>query len=134
MQTDMLFCTSLPVLLGSPRDTGRAARAAYLAHRVSCAVFGPRRSLRLLAYAVSAGPDLSHLSDAMRVTALRDFAASSENRRALLSLIPCSDEAEAFVSAHAGELETLYVLLPRPADADSDPLAPLVRSGYSVPY
>ena len=134
MQTDRLFFTSLPVLLGSPRETGRAARTAYLRHRVSCAVFGPRKSLLLLTYAVSAGPDLARLSDGMRVQALRDFALLPVNRRALLSLVPCSAEAEAFMSAHADELEPLYVLLPRPAAPDGDPLAPLVRSGGLTPF
>ena len=135
MESNWLMCTAVPVLLGSPRRCGIAAAAIWRRHRLSAVVCGRRRSLRLLLCAHTEGTDLSRLSDDGKVWALRDFAADPDRRTSLLALIPCSPDAEAFLSAHANALESDFVLLPCPFDPDgrvSDPLRLLIRSGEPV--
>lgn len=129
---DWLMCTAVPVLLGDPHRCGLAAREMWRRHRVTGTCLGRRRSLRLLLWAVSEGTDLSGLSDVCKVKALHDFAAVPDRRTSLLALIPCSPDAEVFLSAFADRLDPDYVLLPCPFDHDGhirDPLFPLIRAG-----
>ena len=132
---DWLMCTAMPVLLGDPRRCGRAAREMWRRHRVTGIFPGRRRSLRLLLWAASGGIGLSGLSDVCKVKALHDFAAVPDRRTSLLALIPCSPDAEAFLSAFADRLNPDYVLLPCPFDPDGhirDPLLPLIRAGETA--
>ena len=136
MESKWLMYTAFPVLLGDPKKAGRAAGMIWRRHRVVGVWCGRRRSLSLLLYARRAGTDLRGLSDDFRVQALRDLAADRSLRTGLLALIPCSDDAQRFLSDHAAALEDRFVLLPMPCGEDgrmTDPLAPLIRSQGPLP-
>lgn len=125
MESPWLYHTTLPVLVGTPADArkaGRLARALFRRHGVICTWFGRRLSLRLWLYTHRYPVSLGPLNDAMRVRALLDFAAAPVRRGYLLALIPCSPEADAFLTRCSDALGAAYVRL---AGNTDDPLKDL---------
>ena len=126
MNDAMLFYTALPVLLGSPRAAGRTAAALHLRHGIVPHWFGrgwhPLLSLFAKRHAMTAP-----YSDPMLTRLLLSFADEQRYTGGILCLIPCSEEADAYLARQRERLEEVFVILGRPTAGD-DPLSPIVRA------
>lgn len=123
-ETDYLYTTAVPVLLGGAVRAGKTAAEIYLRHEITSHWFGKGVDLRLVTYAKRhpLPSPITEMSDELLLQILLDFAAEQIG---LLALYPCDEVAEAFVNRSLPALESRYVVLP--PYTEGDPLVPLVR-------
>lgn len=129
MQEPMLFYTAVPILLdGHPRLIGRLAAELYARHGVDVHWYGRGWHPLLSVYAKRHPITLSFAEphDRVLVHLLRDFEKHQRHLGGIPCLIPCSDEAEAFLERTREVLEERFVFLERPS-LGSDPLYGLVH-------
>ena len=130
MREPMLFYTAIPVLLGgSPRVVGRLAASLYARHGIEPHWYG--RGFHPLAALYTARHRLpspfTEAHDGVILRHLCDFEKGYRHTGGILCLIPCSNEAEAFLERMRDPLEERFVLLARP-NRGPDPLYGLVQS------
>ena len=125
MECRWLYHTVVPVLLGDPSEAGRVASGLYSRHGLTPHWFGQGRGLLLTVYAERHPAPAGE--DGVLLRLLLAFAKERPAPAGLLTLIPCSEEAEAFLLRHRETLEEHFVLLSRPAP-HGEPLGGLVRA------
>ncbi len=131
MYDSMLYYTAVPILLGgSPRGVGRIAADLYIRHGISTHWYGRGWHPLIAVYAVRHPVSLpfSEENDGIMVRLLRGFEKQQRYTGGIPCLIPCSEEAEQFLSRAREEMEERFVILDRPAEG-ADPLCGLVH-GY----
>lgn len=123
-----LYGTAVPILLGGGRAAGRLARALYVRFGLEPHYFGGGRHLLTGIYAKRhAALPFTKENDGVNLLLLKAFAQEWGVGVGILSLIPCSPEAETFLARVGEALEEDYVLLDGPARSEN-PLAGLVQS------
>lgn len=128
MKERYLYGTAVPVLLDGGREAGRLARALYVRFGLEPHCFGNKRHLLTRIYAKRhAALPFTKENDGVNLRLLKAFSAEWGGGVGILSILPCSPEAEAFLARVGEALEEDYVLLDSPA-RNEDPLAGLVQS------
>lgn len=125
MEESFLYYTVFPVLLGDARSAGRVARDIYCRHGRESHWIGYGFSLYTAIYARRQSLPAGECYGSLTVRRLLDLAKEQRHGSALLCLIPCCEEAEAFLTEVREALEDRYVILPLPTRG-CDPLSPLV--------
>lgn len=129
MEHEFLFRTAVPVLLGDRRSAGRVALELYRRHGITPHWFGEGWGLLLFIYA-SRHPitlPFSPEHDGVTVRLLRAFVKEQKPYGGILTLIPCSPDAEGFLERARSELEEEFVLLEKP-NLPCDPIRGLLRA------
>ena len=122
-----LFGTAVPVLLDGGRSAGRLARMLYTRFGLEAHWFGAKGHLLLSVYARKhRALPFTKENDAVTLRLLRAFAREHGSAAGILALIPCSPEAEAYLTRVGATLEEEFVLLPLP-DLTEGPLRGLLR-------
>ena len=123
-----LFYTTTPVLLGGSAHAGRRAKAIWEAYHLTPHWFGRGRHWSLTAYAQkhTLPQKISLVSDTLLVQILIDFAKEQQDGN-ILVLIPCSKDAQEFLTRQKAVLETYFVILPHDTPLD-DPLSLLIKN------
>jgi hypothetical protein len=122
-----LYGTAVPILLDGGGVAGRLARRLYTRLGLRVHWFGSKGHLLLSVYARkhSALP-FFEANDPVTLRLLKAFARDHGTAVGILTLIPCSPEAAAFLARVRKELEDEYVLLDMPREGDN-PLRSLVQ-------
>ena len=123
-----LYSTAVPVLLDSGRRAGRMARMLYTRFGLESHCFEAKRRIltRIYARRYAALP-FTEENDRVNLLLLKAFAEEWGTGVGILSLIPCSPEAEAFLARAGHALEEDFVLLDSPASREN-PLQGLVQA------
>jgi hypothetical protein len=127
MKDRYLYTTAVPVLLGGGRLAGKTALYLYAHYGLAVRWLGDTWHPLLAIYAKRlASIPLTEENDA---TVTRHLLALAEGYRrsvGIPAIIPCSPEAEAYLTRAGDTLEEEFVLLPLP-DLTESPLRGLLR-------
>ena len=127
MKDRYLYTTAVPVLLGGGRLAGKTALYLYAHYGLAVRWLGDTWHPLLAIYAKRlASLPLTEENDA---TVTRHLLALAEGYRrsvGIPAVIPCSPEAEAYLTRAGDTLEEEFVLLPLP-DLTESPLRGLLR-------
>ena len=127
MQDALLYFTAKPVLLGAPKEAGRIAALLYRRHGITCRWLGNGSSLRLRIYArrhpLHIPPNKK--GERLYLRLLLDMA-KEKPLGGIPCIIPCSPDAEAFLTRFREDLEEHFTLLTCPKE-NADPLCSLVH-------
>jgi hypothetical protein len=127
MKDRYLYTTAVPVLLGGGRLAGKTALYLYAHYGLAVRWLGDTWHPLLAIYAKRlASIPLTEENDA---TVTRHLLALAEGYRrsvGIPAIIPCSPEAEAYLTRAGDTLEEEFVLLP-PPDLTESPLRGLLR-------
>ena len=127
MKDRYLYTTAVPVLLGGGRLAGKTALYLYAHYGLAVRWLGDTWHPLLAIYAKRlASLPLTEENDA---TVTRHLLALAEGYRrsvGIPAVIPCSPEAEAYLTRAGDTLEEEFVLLPLP-DLTQSPLRGLLR-------
>ena len=127
MNERYLYGTAVPILLDGGGVAGRLARRLYTRLGLRVHWFGAKGHILLSVYARK-HPALpfTEANDPVILRLLKAFAGDHGTAVGILTLIPCSPEAAAFLSRRRQELEEEYVLLDLPQEGEN-PLRGLVQ-------
>ena len=127
MEDRYLYTTAVPILLGGGRLAGKTAQYLYGHYGLEVRWLGDTWHPLLAIYAKRlASLPLTEENDA---TVTRHLLALAEGYRrsvGIPAIIPCSPEAEAYLTRAEDTLEEEFVLLPLP-DLTQSPLRGLLR-------
>lgn len=125
--SDYLYYTALPVLLGGRREAGRRAKVIWRRYGLTPHWFGVGRHFLLTSHAHRhlIPKKIGQMSDTLLLQILLDHAKEQASD-ALLALLPCEENARAFLERQKDALEPFYAILPHDAPWDA-PLSPLIE-------
>lgn len=127
MDARYLYTTAIPVLLGGGRLAGKTALYLYAHYGLEVRWLGEGWHPLLAIYADRlASLPLTEEKDAVVTRHLLAFAKGYQRSVGIPALIPCSPEAEAYLTRVGATLEEEFVLLPLP-DLTEGPLRGLLR-------
>jgi hypothetical protein len=127
MKDRYLYTTAVPVLLGGGRLAGKTALYLYAHYGLAVRWLGDTWHPLLAIYAKRlASLPLTEENDATVTRHLLAFAESYRRSVGIPAVIPCSPEAEAYLTRAGDTLEEEFVLLPLP-DLTQNPLRGLLR-------
>ena len=127
MQDALLYFTAMPVLLGDPKEAGQIAALLYRRHGITCRWVGNGSSMKLRIYARRYPLHLPPNEEGERLYLRRLLdMAKEEPAWGIPCIIPCSPDAELFLTKFREELEEHFTLLPHP-QGKADPLYSLVH-------
>lgn len=123
-----LYSTTVPILLDGGRKAGRIARMLYTRFGLESHYFGAKRHILTGTYARHhAALPFTEENDRVTLLLLKAFAEEWGTGVGILTLIPCSPEAEEFLARTGHALEEDYILLDSPAPREN-PLQGLVQA------
>ncbi len=127
MKDRYLYTTAVPVLLGGGRLAGKTALYLYTHYGLAVRWLGDTWHPLLAIYAKRlASLPLTEENDATVTRHLMAFAEGYRRSVGIPAVIPCSPEAEAYLTRAGDTLEEEFVLLPLP-DLTQNPLRGLLR-------
>lgn len=127
MKDRYLYTTAVPVLLGGGRLAGKTALYLYAHYGLAVRWLGDTWHPLLAIYAKRlASLPLTEENDATVTRHLLAFAEGYRRSVGIPAVIPCSPEAEAYLTRARDMLEEEFVLLPLP-DLTQSPLRGLLR-------
>ena len=127
MDERYLYTTAVPVLLGGGRLAGKTALYLYARYGLEVRRLGEGWHPLLAIYAKRlASLPLTEETDATVTRHLLAFAKGYRRTVGIPALIPCSPEAEAYLTRAGAVLEEEFVLLPLP-DLTESPIRGLLR-------
>lgn len=123
-----LYGTAVPILLDGGQAAGWLARMLYVRFGLEPHWFGSKGHLLTRIYAKHhAALPFTKENDGVNLRLLKAFSEDWKSGIGILSIIPCSPEAEAFLARVGEALEEDFVLLDSPA-RNQNPLVGLVQS------
>ena len=127
MEDRYLYTTAVPILLGGGRLAGKTAQYLYGHYGLEVRWLGDTWHPLLTIYAKRlASIPLTEENDATVTRHLLAFAKGYRRSVGIPAIIPCSPEAEAYLTRAGDTLEEEFVLLPLP-DLTDTPLRGLLR-------
>ena len=127
MEDRYLNTTAVPILLGGGRLAGKTAQYLYAHYGLEVRWLGDGWHPLLAIYAKRlASLPLTEENDATVTRHLLAFAEGYRRSVGIPAIIPCSPEAEAYLTRARDMLEEEFVLLPLP-DLTQSPLRGLLR-------